>query len=306
MDILLVEDNEANRLLARALIEREGHKLDFAENGMIALMRCEDKKYDLILMDILMPVMDGVKALRRLRRSDSCNAQTPVFALTGYSSPADKRRYKQSGFDLVLPKPLKPQVLTQAWESYTKGKIYAAPEKTENLQFSFEEAPIIDEEMIAHLLKSGSAEDLGNIATKFWNSTKDFTSLIHKNLALALRENPNALSELRQAAHGIKGSAATIGVLRLSRIAARLQNAPPDKIAPLVLLLVNTIKPSRQALEHALSREGDKANTDSVAAHSGDVNALIAQAQIPPSQSISPSRHMRSTAVAPRQRARVP
>ena len=127
MRILLAEDHEANRILVRSLLEREGHILDFAENGMTALIRCEDKKYDLILMDILMPVMDGVKTLRKLRRSDSQNARTPVFALTAYSSPSDKRRYRQVGFDIVLTKPLRPNDLTQAWNSYLKGDINISP-----------------------------------------------------------------------------------------------------------------------------------------------------------------------------------
>lgn len=305
MDILLVEDNEANRLLARSLIEREGHKLDFAENGLLALMKCDKKKYDLILMDILMPVMDGVKALRRLRRSGGRNAQTPVFALTGYSSQADKRRYRQSGFDLVLSKPLKPSVLGRAWESYIKGDIHPGAEKTEDALVSFKEIPLIDEEMIGLLLKSGSPDEIRHIATKFWESTKDFTALIRKNLALALRENPNALSSLRRAAHGIKGSAATLGVLRLSRIAARLQNAPPEKIAPLVLLLVDTMKPSGQALEQIIWLS-DSAKTDSAAIHSAGADAQIKQDRNLPSPSISPSRHRISTARVPQQQVQVP
>jgi len=269
MHILLAEDNEANRILVRSLLEREGHVLDFAQNGSIALMCCEDKKYDLILMDILMPIMDGVKTLRRLRRSDNCNAHTPVFALTGYSSPTDKRHYQQAGFDLVLTKPLRPNDLAQAWNSYLKGDHNMLPVPSDN-------------------------SALRNM------------SLIHDNLSLAMRGQNEALSALRRSVHGIKGAAANLGLMRLSRVAASLQNAPPDKIGSLVISLTEAIKPSEKALEQRISQESHNSNTDSAGVHFGDANARIAPNQIPPLLSESQSPHKISTVEAPRQLAQAP
>lgn len=306
MLILLAEDNEANRILVRSLLEREGHVLDFAENGLVALMRCESKKYDLILMDILMPVMDGVKALRKLRRSDSQNAQTPVFALTGYSSQPDKRRYRQAGFDLVLTKPLRPNDLTQAWNNYLKGNLNISPITCEEPLQNFEEISFIDDEVIGQLLISGTPNDIRLIAEKFWMSTRSMISVIHENLALAMRGRNEALSSLRQAAHGIKGSAANIGLQRLSRIAATLQNAPPDKVGALVLCLSETIAPSADLLEQRIAGEGQIVNTGSLAVHFGDVNARTAPNQNPPSPLESQSRHKISTEGALRRQAQVP
>ena len=306
MHILLAEDNEANRLLVRSLLEREGHILDFAENGLIALKRCEDKKYDLILMDILMPVMDGVKTLRRLRRSGGQNAKTPIFALTGYSSQADIRRYRQVGFDIVLSKPLEPNVLNRAWESFLKGDALIHPEPTQSRELNFDEIEFVDPATIEQLLKSASANEVRFIATRFWDSTRGFIALIRKNLTLAMRGQAEALSALRRAAHGIKGSAANLGLMRLSRITATLQNAPPDKIAALVLHLTDTIKPSAQSLEQTIMRVGAKLKTDCAAARSGDANGLTKSIQTPPSRSESQFPRKISTAeVRPRQ-ARVP
>lgn len=312
MDILLAEDNEANRLLVRSLLEREGHSLDFAENGLRALMRCEDKKYDLILMDILMPVMDGVKALRRLRRSGGINTQTPVFALTGYSSQGDKRRYRQVGFDVVLAKPLKSNVLSQAWESYLKGDTVIHSEHSQTYDIDFDEIDLIDSMVIYQLLQSAPANDIRFIATRFWDSAKSFTALIKKNLALAMKGHPEALSALRRAAHGIKGSAATLGLMRLSRIAATLQNAPPDKIGPLVLVLTHTITPTAQTLEQTILHEDikvrdiTKVKTDFAEAHSGGADAPIKSSQSQPLPSGLPSRHKISMEEAPRRQARAP
>ena len=291
MHILLAEDNDANRILVRSLLEREGHILDFAQNGAIALMCCEDQKYDLILMDILMPIMDGVKTLRKLRRSNNPNAHTPVFALTAYRSEADKRRYRQVGFDLVLSKPLRPNELGQAWNRYLNGDNNFTPKSLDIPSQDFENMPFIDDDIIGQLLISGSPDEIRHIAKRFWDSLHELMCLIHNNLALAMRGQNEALSNLRKASHGVNGSAATIGLMRLSRIAASLQNAPPDKIGPLVLYLTDTIKPSALVLDQRISLDSDTARTDSAGVRVSDVNARIKPIQSPPSLLESQSRH---------------
>ena len=273
MRILLAEDNEANRILVRSLLEREGHILDFAENGLTALMCCENKKYDLILMDILMPIMDGVKTLRKLRQSNGLNVQTPIFALTGYSSPADKQRYKQAGFDLVLTKPLRPNDLALAWNSFLKGNLNIALVPSDAPAQNFSDIPLIEEEIIEQLLITGSCDEISRIAESFWNSVRSLMSLIHKNLAPAMRGQNEALSTLRRSVHTLKGASATIGLMRLSRIAASLQNAPPDKIGSLVLSLTETVTPSAQSLEDRITQNSQIINTDSLGVHFGDANA---------------------------------
>ena len=282
MRILLAEDNEANRILVRSLLEREGHILDFAENGLMALMCCENKKYDLILMDILMPVMDGVKTLRKLRRADGLNVQTPVFALTGYSSQTDKQRYRQAGFDLVLTKPLRPNDLARAWSSYLKGDLNIALVPSEAPVQNFAHIPLIEDEIIGQLLISGSPDEIKHIAENYWGTVRDLMSLIHENLALAMQGQNEALSSLRRSTHNIKGSSATIGLMRLSRIAASLQNAPPDKIGPLVLSLTETIMPSAQSLNERVAQDSRIINTGYAEVHFDDVDARRA-----PTQSLS-------------------
>lgn len=279
MRILLAEDNEANRILVRSLLEREGHILDFAENGLMALMCCESKKYDLILMDILMPVMDGVRTLRKLRRSNGPNVQTPIFALTGYSSQADKQRYKQAGFDLVLTKPLRPNDLARAWSSYINGDLNIALMPSEMPVQNFSDVPLIEDEIIDQLLMSGSCDEIKRIAESYWESVRGLMSLIHENLAHAMQGQNDALGILRRSIHSIKGSSATIGLMRLSRIAASLQNAPPEKIGPLVLSLTETITPSAQSLEDRFTQEIQNIKTDSLEAHFGDADAPIALSQ---------------------------
>jgi len=306
MHILLAEDNEANRILVRSLLEREGHKLDISENGLKALMRCEGHKYDLILMDILMPVMDGVKTLRRLRRSTGINARTPVFALTGYSSQTDRKRYQQVGFDLVLTKPLRPNDLMRAWNSYLKGDLNIAPASSDEVSQVFEDIPLIEEEIIEQLFLSGTPAEIRQIANSFWESTRIYVSAVRANLALAMAGQNEALTTLRQSVHGIKGAAATIGLKRLSIIAASLQNAPADQMGPLVLSLAETIKPSAQSLEIRIAQGTEVINTDSVEAHFCDANAPIEPTQTLSLQSKSQSPHKISTVAALQRQEQVP
>ena len=131
-------------------------------------------------------------------------------------------------------------------------------------------------------------------------------SSIHDNLSFAMRGQNEALSALRLSVHGIKGASANLGLLRLSRIAASLQNAPPETIGSLVISLTEAIKPSEEALEHRISQEEQSSNIDSAEVHFGDVNARIEQGQTLPSQSESQSPHKRSAVEAPRRQARAP
>ena len=171
---------------------------------------------------------------------------------------------------------------------------------------NYEDIAFIEEEIIGQLLIAGGSNEIRRITEKFWASTRSLMSVIHENLALAMRSENDALSNLRRAAHGIKGSSANLGLLRLSRIAETLQNAPPDKIGSLVLGLTGTINPSAQLLEQRITGESNLINTDSAGVHFDDVNAQIKPTQSRPSQSKSPSPHKISTEEVLQRRAQVP
>jgi CheY-like chemotaxis protein len=106
--ILLVEDNLTNRRLALRLLERMGHTVGVAENGRQALDILAGQRFDLILMDCQMPVMDGFEATRRLRAgSDGVrNPQVPVIAMTASAMSDDRDRCRAAGMDGFLGKPV--------------------------------------------------------------------------------------------------------------------------------------------------------------------------------------------------------
>ncbi|KCZ88871.1 hybrid sensor histidine kinase/response regulator [Hyphomonas johnsonii] len=104
--ILIVDDNEINRRVAWTFLEQNQLEPDEAANGLIALEKLEKSRYDLVLMDVHMPGLDGQKAFERLRASDGMNADIPVVALTADSMRGDREKFIAKGFSGYVAKPI--------------------------------------------------------------------------------------------------------------------------------------------------------------------------------------------------------
>lgn len=112
LKILLVEDNILNQKFVRATLLREGHELDIAENGKIAIEKASNFQYDMILMDIQMPIMDGIEATLKIRELEQDKAiKTKVIAVTAFALEKDKSRCLAAGMNDFLAKPFKPKEL---------------------------------------------------------------------------------------------------------------------------------------------------------------------------------------------------
>jgi CheY-like chemotaxis protein len=103
--ILLVEDNPVNQMYARLLLKRLGYIIEIAENGFDAVQATQEKPYDLILMDVQMPKMDGLTATK-LIRSHSLNSQTQIVAMTADAMPEDRQACFDAGMDDYISKPV--------------------------------------------------------------------------------------------------------------------------------------------------------------------------------------------------------
>jgi CheY-like chemotaxis protein len=110
--LLVAEDNVVNQAVARAILEALGARIEIAGDGALALQALAAAPYDLVLMDIHMPVMDGVATLAAIRAGPS--AQVPVVALTADAMSGQDQRLLDLGFDAVQPKPIQPAALVQA------------------------------------------------------------------------------------------------------------------------------------------------------------------------------------------------
>ncbi len=104
MSILLVEDNMVNQLVAKSMLEQSGLSVDVADNGVIAVKKAKSNNYDLILMDLNMPEMDGIEATRLIKQA-SKNGDTAIVAVTANASLNDRQRCREAGMDDFMSKP---------------------------------------------------------------------------------------------------------------------------------------------------------------------------------------------------------
>jgi CheY-like chemotaxis protein len=106
LDILLAEDNPVNQKVAKRLLEKQGHRVTVADNGRIAFETYSAHPFDLILMDLQMPEMDGYQAATAIRHHENGHAHTPIIALTAHAMSSDRERCFAAGMDGFVTKPI--------------------------------------------------------------------------------------------------------------------------------------------------------------------------------------------------------
>ncbi|MCA3263138.1 MAG: response regulator [Telmatospirillum sp.] len=116
LDVLAAEDNEVNRTVIKYLLSSLGHTVTFAANGAEALVLWRQHDFDLILMDIQMPEVDGVTATRHIRAAAGAKARIPIVALTAHAMDSERAEYLAAGMDAVVTKPIKMGALRAALE----------------------------------------------------------------------------------------------------------------------------------------------------------------------------------------------
>ena len=108
--ILIAEDEAVNRIYFDRILGKEGLKVDQATNGKEAVSMALENEYDLILMDLKMPLLDGIQATEAIREGEK-SRHTPIIALTSYTYPEDRARCRMAGMDDFLPKPINNRIL---------------------------------------------------------------------------------------------------------------------------------------------------------------------------------------------------
>jgi len=112
--ILCAEDNPYGRVILNTILTEVGHKVDFAANGEAAVEAVARGGYDLVLMDVILPGVDGIEATRRIRALQGAAARTPIIGLSGRAAPGDEANARAAGMDAYVMKPLSPSRLAEA------------------------------------------------------------------------------------------------------------------------------------------------------------------------------------------------
>jgi two-component system, sensor histidine kinase and response regulator len=125
--ILLAEDNPINQKVAATLLQRAGYSVDVVENGLQAVEAVRGKAYNLVLMDVQMPELDGLDATRKIRENEDKQTHLSIIAMTAHALKGDRERCLAAGMDDYLSKPLEPTEVLETIERWM-SKDSAAPE----------------------------------------------------------------------------------------------------------------------------------------------------------------------------------
>jgi len=216
--ILLAEDNPVNQKLAIRLLEKIGLDPTAVENGAEALKALAEEKYDVVLMDIQMPEMDGIEATKRIREMERENGgHVPIVALTAHAMKGDMERFMDAGMDDYLSKPLSSERLYQAISKYAKTAEAAVEERRETAPLA-SDVPLLDIAGMKDRI-GGDDELVRELLGIYLEDSPDTLARIEK----AIGEND--LEGLRFAAHSLKGMSANVSAGAVREAAYELEEA---------------------------------------------------------------------------------
>ena len=220
LQILLAEDNLINQKLAIALLEKEGHEVTVASDGQQAVELFMANPFDIVLMDVQMPVMDGFEATQKIRDFErAAGTHAPIIALTAHAGAVDRARCLAAGMDEYISKPIRIVKLRDAISKQTGTRrptagrpAQAQGQSIVNWQHAFETVGG-DQELLKDLVGVFLAEQ---------------TSMLTK-VSAAIESGDSA--QLRLSAHSLKGAAGHLGALNVARAAGELELAGEHRLA---------------------------------------------------------------------------
>jgi len=244
--ILVAEDNPVNQMFVTTLLEKFGHRVDLAANGLEAVEAVRHLPYDLVLMDMQMPEMDGLAATRAIRALGERGAKIPIVAMTARAGPEEAERFQAAGIDDFLPKPIERRRLSRIltlWSGARHDGTGIPRLEEERGAEAGDRAPLLDPERIKEL------EVLG---------VRGVRSLLEAYLADAARLMGRISSAIKgrdtealaRELHTFKSTSQNIGAARLGNLLARAQASGPDAaLDPLGAEIASCYNETRAAIE---------------------------------------------------------
>jgi len=224
LTILLVDDNKTNQLLAKTRLERWECKVDLANNGIEAVKKTQQKMYDVILMDIQMPIMDGYEATKIIKNDISDQvSKIPVIAMTAYTSKSDIKRAINAGMNDYIFKPFKPVEIYGLLKKY--GNVVRESKKIESeITTVTKEVETIKEYIDLKFLREETMNEsslLALLIESFLNDIEEFLEVLDKGF------KDKNWKILHEATHKIKPSINMFGI---------------SKLGPIILILVKKFR----------------------------------------------------------------
>jgi hypothetical protein len=250
--VLVAEDHPVNRQYMAALLEGMGHRPFFAGNGLEAVQAIREQRFDIVLMDLHMPLLDGVGATLSIRAlPDGVAATVPIIALTADAFAQTRERCLMAGMNDFLAKPVSPDRLSAMFRRLfgAGGSTEAAPAGTTDMQPSETPAVVLDRTTLDAALRAMPRERLAHLLQSFFEEGPEMV----ERLRIALRDG-QAL-DLRVNAHAARGAALNFGLSALAQTAQALHegatHVPAHEIARLIQRYEQLLASSREACEAA-------------------------------------------------------
>ena len=217
LKILLAEDNVVNQKVALKLLERLGYRVDVAANGLEVLDAVQKMRYDLVLMDMHMPEMDGIETSKLIANIIPKENRPIIISMTADNIEENKEQFLEAGIQDFIQKPVSSDILKEILTKWSKIKSSECPDHKGNIKSS-----IINENKITFLQDVQSNEDalffielLNVYIDELPKTVKNINSAIHENNSRDLLFN----------SHKLKGSSLTLGMDIISEISIKLENA---------------------------------------------------------------------------------
>jgi PAS domain S-box-containing protein len=211
LQILLAEDNPVNQQVAATMLRRRGHHVDIVPNGREAVAALNAGRYDVVLMDVQMPELDGISATKQIRSSGN---KLPIIAMTAHAMSGDRERCLEAGMTGYIAKPFKPHELFAAVEgwSLTAGSRAA-------VQIEGDGAPVDLQGFRDTMKEAGVEEAVESMLKAFLQDAPRRTEQLEQ--AVAVKD----VERISQAAHAFKSAAGTISARRLADLLGEVEAA---------------------------------------------------------------------------------
>ncbi len=220
--ILLVDDDIINRKFASILLSKLGHQVDLAEGGEVAIQKLSRNDYDMVLMDVQMPVMDGFEATRIIRDRDSSvrDHQIPIIAITANAMKGDREKCLAAKMDDYISKPVDQKKLVELIQRYFKGREFEMPEKEKG-------DPTTGADAVG---KTPAPDRFGGDEELYRRFLQRFCDEFPPQVEEMKKAQESGNSEsIAQIGHQMKGRAALFEANDLRDCAAELEKAGKDK-----------------------------------------------------------------------------
>jgi CheY-like chemotaxis protein/HPt (histidine-containing phosphotransfer) domain-containing protein len=245
--ILLAEDNAMNQKVALGLLKRLGYSADVAANGLEALEALQHQPYDVVLMDVQMPELDGLDASRRIREQWPPESRPRVIAMTANALPEDREACVSAGMDDYVVKPVRAEELAAALKRAQPLPNRDVGSGQRGAARSPQSEAGLDAAALQNLRDLGGVDFLTEVVDLFLADAPTLVTSLRASL------DRRETEELRRAAHTLKSNGSTLGAMEFARLCRSVEQHAKDGSLDGVSQLVGRIEQEYRTLQASLA-----------------------------------------------------